>query len=422
MSPVPPVPDSLPAWLARLEGQHPRSIDLGLERVGKVADRLDLRDLRCPVITVGGTNGKGSTTALLVAILRAAGLRVGCYTSPHLLHFNERIAISGELASDADIVAALSAIEAARGDISLTYFEHTTLAAFLLFRQAGLDVAVLEVGMGGRLDAVNLIDADVAVVTSIGIDHVEWLGDTRELIAIEKAGIFRAGRPAICGDRDPPATLIDAAGQHQALLLRKGVDFDFRDDGSEWAFHDPKGVLPGLPTPLLALENAATALAALRQLPLNVSREAIAEGLRIATIAGRCERVRTSPELILDVAHNPQGASFFMAQLARMKPVSRTHAVFAVLADKDIAGVAEACLGHIDCWHVAGLPGPRGTNAEATAQLLRQNGMWVEACHATVYGALRRALAVSGCHDRIVVFGSFLTVAAAKQALAELGE
>ena len=210
---------TLDDWLSWLEKQHPNTIDLGLERAGQVADRLSLRAPGCPVITVGGTNGKGSTVATLISIFRAAGYRVGSYTSPHLLHFNERICIDGMPVDDATLIAAFEKIRAAQDDVSLTYFEFTTLAAFLIFREAGLDVVVLEVGLGGRLDAVNLVDADVAVVTSIGIDHVEYLGDTRELIAVEKAGIFRAARPAICGETSPPATLLDAADAMGAELV-----------------------------------------------------------------------------------------------------------------------------------------------------------------------------------------------------------
>ena len=221
---------TLDDWLSWLEQQHPKTIDLGLERAGQVADRLGLRTLGCKVITVGGTNGKGSTVATLVSICRAAGLRVGSYTSPHILHFNERICINDTPVDDVTLVRAFEKIRAVQGDVPLTYFEFTTLAAFLIFREAGLDVAVLEVGLGGRLDAVNLVDADVAVVTSIGIDHIEYLGDTREKIAVEKAGIFRAGRTAICGDDNPPDTLLEAAALTGATLICRGRDFGFRSE------------------------------------------------------------------------------------------------------------------------------------------------------------------------------------------------
>jgi dihydrofolate synthase/folylpolyglutamate synthase len=409
-------------WLRWLEVQHPTVIDLGLDRIGQVADRLDLRRLGCPVISVAGTNGKGSTTATLVSICHAAGLRVGSYTSPHLIHFNERICLNGEPVADALIVQALEAVDAAREGISLSYFEFTTLAAFYIFKAAALDVAVLEVGLGGRLDAVNLIDADVAIVTSIGIDHVDWLGDTRELIAVEKAGIFRAGRPAICGDREPPASLLAAAAERGSTLLVKGRDFDFLRDDEAWGFRDDHGILNGLPLPKLALDNAATALAALRQSGLPVSEQALRAGLAGAALAGRAERVASQPDIILDVAHNPHGAAFFMAQLEPGRAGQHTHAVFAMLNDKDIGGVLDACLGRIDAWHIASLDGPRGTPWAVLERLLLERGMVVASRSADVAGALRQARQAARANDRIVVFGSFYTVGAAKTALAGLGE
>jgi len=408
-------------WLRWLEVQHPKAIDLGLERIGRVAERLGLRQLGCPVISVGGTNGKGSTTATLVSIFRAAGLKVASYTSPHLIHFNERICLDGEPVADALIVQALDVVYAACGDTSLSYFEFTTLAAFYIFKAAAPDVAVLEVGLGGRLDAVNLIDADVAVVTSIGIDHVDWLGDTRELIAVEKAGIFRAGQPAICGDREPPASLLAAAADRGTRLLVKGRDFDFMQDGEGWAFRDDHGILGGLPLPRVALDNAATALAALRQSGLLVSEEALREGLAQAALAGRAEQVASEPDIILDVAHNPQGAAFFMAQLGAAKPGRRTHAVFAMLNDKDIGGVLDAFLGRVDAWHIASLDGPRGTPWAVLEQLLLERGMVVASRSADVASALQAARGQAQAADRIVVFGSFYTVGAAKTVLAGEG-
>lgn len=409
---------SLADWLAWLEQQHPRAIDLGLERVGEVADRLGLRHPGCPVITVGGTNGKGSTVATLVSICRAAGLRVGSYTSPHLLRFNERICLDGEPVGDAALVAAFERIEAARGAVSLTYFEFTTLAAFLLFREAGLDVLVLEVGLGGRLDAVNLIDADVAVVTSIGLDHTEYLGDSRERIAVEKAGIFRAGRPAICGDLEPPATLPEAAARVGAPLLRRGVDYGFEATGDGWRWWGPGRELSGLPRPALALENAATALAALFAAPLQLPETAVREGLRRAALAGRLQAVAQAPLLLLDVAHNPHGASFLMRQLSPARPGQRTLAVFAMLADKDAGGVMDACLGRIDAWHVATLAVPRGQTAAALAEMLLERGCNVAGTYGTVSAALAAARQQALPTDRILVFGSFYTVGAAQAALA----
>lgn len=409
---------SLADWLAWLERQHPKAIDLGLERAGQVADRLGLRQLGCPVITVGGTNGKGSTVATLVSIYRAAGLKVGSYTSPHLLRFNERICLDGEPVTDAQLLAAFERVEAARNEVSLTYFEFTTLAAFLIFAGASLDVAVLEVGLGGRLDAVNLIDADVAVVTSIGIDHVEYLGDSREQIAREKAGIFRSGKPAICGDDAPPAALAGAAASVGARLLFKGTDFDFRHDGDSWSWRSLGRELQGLPRPELALENAATALAALLAAPVAVAEAAIHEGLAAARLAGRLQAVAESPLILLDVAHNPHGARFLMQHLPAARPGQRTFAVFAMLADKDVAGVIDACLGRIDSWWPASLDVPRGANVELLSELLLERGCRIGGMYNAVSSALQAARQQAAPTDRILVFGSFYTVAAAQQALA----
>ncbi|MDQ8036202.1 MAG: bifunctional tetrahydrofolate synthase/dihydrofolate synthase [Pedobacter sp.] len=408
---------TLADWLSWLEVQHPKSIDMGLERAGQVADRLGLRQLGCPVITVGGTNGKGSTVATLVSIYKAAGMRVGSYTSPHILHFNERICLNAEPVADAVLVAAFEKIRAAQGDISLTYFEFTTLAAFLIFREAGLDVVILEVGLGGRLDAVNLVDADVAVVTSIGIDHVEYLGNTRELIAIEKAGIFRRGKPAICGDDSPPSTLLKAAEEQGAKLLRRGLDFGHHEEADSWSWHGAGHVLNRLPRPALALANAAVALAAVFAAPLTVSESALREGLRLAALPGRLQKVGESPLILLDVAHNPHGATFLMQQLPRAQPGQRTLAVFAMLADKDIAGVIAACAAHIDQWLVADLPVPRGEQAVNILPLLQAGGASVATAYPDVAAALLAARQQATATDRILVFGSFYTVAAAWQAL-----
>lgn len=409
---------SLQEWLSWLETQHPKTIELGLERVGLVADRLGIRDLNCPVISVAGTNGKGSTVAALVSIYCAAGLRTGSYTSPHLLHFNERICLDGAPVDDATLIDAFEKVQLAQADVSLTYFEFTTLAAFVIFREAALDIAVLEVGLGGRLDAVNLIDADVAVVTSIGVDHIEYLGTTREKIAIEKAGIFRHGKPAICGDENPPTTLLKAAQQSGAILSCKLHEFDFRDEGESWSWRDQQRALTGLPKPAVALDNAATALAALFAAPLVVSEAALREGLCQARLPGRLQSVALAPLVLLDVAHNPHGAAFLMRQLTPACGGNRTFAVFAMLADKDIAGVVDACLGRIDSWFVADLAVPRGAQAEQIVPLLRARGAHVGAAYRSVASALASARQQAQASDRILVFGSFHTVAAAQQALA----
>lgn len=406
---------SLLEWLQWLESHHPIAIDMGLARVGEVADRLQLRDLGCPVITVGGTNGKGSTVATLVGIYKAAGKRVGSYTSPHLIHFNERICLQGQSVSDEALVAAFEAIAAAQGDVSLTYFEFTTLAAFYIFKQAHLDIVVLEVGLGGRLDAVNLIDADVAVVTSIGIDHVEYLGNTREVIAIEKAGIFRKGKAAICGDEAPPSTLIEAAHHVGVSLQRRGVDYHFSEQSTSWIWQNANKTLSHLPKPALALENVATALTALFASPLQVSEEAIRLGLENVSLPGRLQRVAASPDILLDVAHNPHGARFLMQHLSSSVPGQRTFAVFAMLADKDIAGVIECCLGRIDSWFVAGLPVPRAASSHTIVPLLREQGCHVAGRYESVAKALAAARQQASAVDRIIVFGSFHTVAMALQ-------
>jgi dihydrofolate synthase/folylpolyglutamate synthase len=408
---------SLNEWLTWLEAQHPKAIDLGLERVGVVADRLRARELACPVISVAGTNGKGSTVATLVSIYRAAGLRVGSYTSPHLLHFNERICLDGQPVEDAVLVAAFEKIQAAQGDVSLTYFEFTTLAALVIFREAALDIVILEVGLGGRLDAVNLVGADVAVVTSIGIDHVEYLGDTREKIAIEKAGIFRAGKPAICGDINPPTSLRESAQYIGAVFIQKHRDFDFSDEGECWRWQDAQQTLSGLPKPALALDNAATALAAVFAAPLTIPETALREGLRQAALPGRLQTVAQAPLVLLDVAHNPHGAEFLMRQLAPAAKGQRSFAVFAMLADKDIAGVIDACLGHIDSWFVADLDVPRGAKAAQIKPLLLQRGGHIGGSYHQVVSALQAAREQAKASDRILVFGSFYTVAAAQKVL-----
>lgn len=407
---------SLSQWLHHLENQHHKAIDMGLARVQAVAQTADLLTLDCPVITVGGTNGKGSTVATLTAIYCAAGYKVGTYTSPHIIDFNERIAINNQPVSDELLIQAFNAVEAARAqsNISLTYFEFTTLAAFWIFKHAKLDIAVLEVGLGGRLDAVNIIDADVAVVTSIGLDHTDWLGDTREAISFEKAGIFRAHRPAIYGEINPPQPLVDHAQQLQAQLQIKHLHYQFQKQQNFWSFSSPLLNLTDLPMPNLAVDNVATALAAVQCAPLTVTEQAIKAGISQAKLAGRAERLHyKNIEIIADVAHNPHGASFFMQQLATTQ--GRTLAVFAMLADKDIAGTLAACLGRVDIWFVAGLDGTRGTTAEQIAPLLQNNGMYIGGKYQTVAAAMRAACQTAQAGDRILVFGSFYTVAAAKQ-------
>ncbi|MGE5665279.1 MAG: bifunctional tetrahydrofolate synthase/dihydrofolate synthase [Betaproteobacteria bacterium] len=417
-------PDSLAAWLAYIERLHARPIDLGLERVRVVAQRLGIR-FDCPVIVVGGTNGKGSTCAMLDAILRAAGYRTGLYTSPHLLHFNERARVVGVEASDAALIEQFAAVEAARGGTTLTYFEFTTLAILRLFALAKLDAVILEVGLGGRLDAVNIVDADVAVITSVDLDHMDFLGPTREHIGWEKAHIYRPGRPAICADPQPPARLIEVADNMGADLWRFGRDFNYSGDRQQWAYGGRRVRRSGLPYPALRganqLLNASGALAALEALAarLPVAQSAVREGLLRAQIPGRFQILPGQPAIILDVAHNPHAAAVLAQNLDAMGYFPETHAVFGMLADKDIVGVAARVASRIDRWHVVTLPGPRGTSAAALAAQLRAAGVAPEAIaeHASVESALEAAQGAVQPADRILAFGSFLTVADAMRAL-----
>ena len=418
-------PRTLAQWLAFIETLHPKSIALGLDRIAAVAARMALR-ITCPVITVAGTNGKGSTCAIAESIFRCAGYRTGLYSSPHLMRFNERVRIAGIEAEDAALAGAFAAVEAARdtGDgaaTPLTYFEYTTLAALHLFADARLDVLVLEVGLGGRLDAVNLVDADVAVVTTIGIDHVDWLGATREAIGREKAGIFRKGRIAICGDSDPPHSLVVAAQAAGASLWRTGIDYRYAVQRMQWRYEGPGGARYGLPLPALRgahqLANAATALAALDALRvrLPVAAGAVRDGLVHVELAGRFQVLPGRPAVVLDVAHNPQAAAVLSETLSTMGFFPRTLAVFGMLADKDIDAVVRAIAARIDCWYIAPLPGPRGALSARVASALAHAGVDAAAVHAhdDIAQAFEAARNAAGETDRIAAFGSFLTVGAA---------
>ena len=414
------MPRTLPDWLDYIERQHPKSIDMGLERVREVAQRLGLQRPAKKVITVGGTNGKGSTVAFIEAIACAAGWKVGTYTSPHLRRYNERVRIDRVDADDAALVAGFEAIEAARGDTLLTYFEYGTLAALWLFERARLDLAVLEVGLGGRLDATNLVDAYVAVVTTVDLDHQDYLGTEREAIGFEKAGIARAWKPLVLGEDDPPASVLRHAYAIGASAVRAGCDFFFdRLDAGHWAWREV-GYRIELPTPSLAapaqLRNAATAIAALRALGRPVPKAAIATGVADAHVPGRLQRFeRSGIEIVVDVGHNPQAARELAAWLQASPAQGHTHAVFAALGDKDVAGVVEALAGHITQWHLAGLEvaGPRGTGVEAFAQRLAGTAAAGGRHHVDVAAAIEAALAGAGPDDRLLVFGSFHTAAAA---------
>lgn len=404
---------SLAGWLDYIGRQHPQPIALGLERVAAVFARLDIA-ISCPVLTVGGTNGKGSTCAMLESILRAGGYRTGLYSSPHLLRYNERVRIAGREADDAALCEAFDAVERVRGAVPLTYFEFGTLAAFFLFSKANLDAAILEVGLGGRLDAVNVIDADCAVLTSIGIDHVEYLGDTRESIGREKAGIFRPGRPAVVADPEPPAPVVNTG----AKLLLLGRDFGYLSQGTQWSYWGPAGRRSGLAHPALRgaiqLRNASAALAALDALRerLPVAMQDVRRGLAEVSVPGRFQVLPGRPQVVLDVAHNPQAAAVLAANLGESGYAPETIAVFGMLRDKDIAGVVRAVAPRITRWHLASLPGERGAGADQLLAAIRQENIETPAFkHDSVAAALAAARSEAGEGDKIVVFGSFLTVA-----------
>ncbi|WP_323119790.1 bifunctional tetrahydrofolate synthase/dihydrofolate synthase [Burkholderia alba] len=420
---------TLDAWLSHLESAHPVGIDMGLTRIGQVKDALPLV-FDCPVITVGGTNGKGSTCAFLETILVRAGYKVGCHTSPHLLEFNERARVNGEVVADADLLPHFEAVEAARlslpEPVSLTYFEFTTLAIMHLFASRGLDAVILEVGLGGRLDAVNIVDADCAIVTSIDLDHVEYLGDTREKIAFEKAGIFRSGKPAICGDPAVPATLVDHAEAIGADLWLVGRDFRYEaqpgNERQQWSYLGREKRYPALAYPALRganqLINASAALAALEALRarLPVSAQDIRLGLANVELPGRFQVLPGQPAIVLDVAHNPHAAAVLGQNLGNMGFFPYTYAVFGAMRDKDIAGVLKHLAGEIDHWCVTDLPLPRAASAAELETALREAGVDEGADssvtrYASPAEAFRDALKRASDNDRIVVFGSFHTVA-----------
>jgi len=405
-------------WLQWQQSSHPQAIDPGLERVERVLGRTGWRRPEGSVITVGGTNGKGSCVAMLDAMLRAGGRRVGAFSSPHLEDYRERIRLDGQWVSEASLVAAFERISDACGSDSLTFFEYNALAALLVFESWAPDVTLLEVGMGGRLDAVNVVDADVAVVVSVGLDHMEWLGDDLASIAREKAGIFRSGRPAVCGMADPPPALLASAAELGARLQLRERDFAVREhaDGT-WDFADSSGRLERLPPPALRgvvqVGNAATALAALRTLAprLVLERSAIERGLREVRLPGRFQRVRSAAgiEWVLDVAHNPDAAAALAANLARWPVRGRTIAVCAMLADKDVAGVLEALRNGVDCWFAAATDGARGLGDAELAERAAAVGIaMIEG--GSVPEAMKRAAREACEGDRIVVFGSFHTV------------
>jgi len=431
-------------WLVYLETKHPNAIELGLERVAKVKQRLGLNPT-FPIIVVGGTNGKGSVCAMLESMLHAAGYCVGCYTSPHLLDYNERVRIGQRQASDAVLCAAFERVEQAcaathlkktdsrfpdhdeLSEISLTYFEFGTLAAMHCFIDQAVEVAILEVGLGGRLDAVNIFDHDCAVVTSIDLDHTEYLGDTREQIAYEKAGIFRVGKVAVFGDMDVPIAIRAQAQHVGAQLWCLGEQVSFTAGAQQWNYHGVSGTRSALPYPALRgalqLNNACTALAVLDALKsqLPVSMAAVRRGLVEVVLPGRFQVIPGRPTLILDVAHNPQAARTLAQNLADLPPCRKRFAVFAMLKDKDMASVACALKGQVDVWLVAGIDAPRGATSTELARVLHDEGVKSAVlAFDTLSDALQHACNEAVENDRIIAFGSFYTVAEVMRAQSAL--
>jgi len=410
--------DSLPAWLAWQETLHPQKIDLGLERAAAVADRMGLLQPDYGVITIAGTNGKGSSVALLAAILSAAGYRVGSYTSPHLLRYNERISICGHLATDGELCRAFECVDQSRGQETLSYFEFGTLAALYLFAAVDLDITLLEVGMGGRLDAVNIIDPDAALVTSIDIDHSAWLGADRETIGHEKAGIFRRGRPAICSDPEPPASLEKTAADLGARWFSLGQQFSCTLTGAAWNWQGPDSCYRQLPPPALAgvqqFDNAAGVLMALESLHerFPVQRQAIEQGLRSVTLPGRFQVLPGVLDVILDVAHNPASGRRLAQTLEEVPAGGRTWLVLGMLKDKDVAAFMESLVHTVDHWCLASLDVERGLPAVELRKMLPPG---VSDAHdfPSVAAACRYARSHAAAGDRVVVCGSFITVAEA---------
>ncbi len=401
------------------ESLHPSTIDLGLDRVREVLDRLALKTRDFQLITVAGTNGKGSSVAMLESILLAAGYRVGTYSSPHLFTYNERIRLDGHAVSDDMICDAFDRVDQARQSTSLTYFEFGTLAAIEIFYRAPLDVVILEVGLGGRLDATNVLDADVALVTTIDIDHVEWLGSDREAIGFEKSGIFRLGKAAVCGDINPPKSLLSHADSIGAPLYRAGVDFELSDHAEGWSWQGRKARIEGLPLPSLKgvfqKQNAAAVLMVLEQLSseLKVTREAICQGLLQVKLNGRMQMVLSEGGIqqIFDVAHNPQAARTLAETLQSEVQKGETFAVVGMLRDKDVAGVVQALVHVVDRWYVAGLDVSRGLTSNELVTILGEVGVNKPiTAYDGVLAAHQAALSVAEQQDRIVVFGSFYTV------------
>jgi len=416
-------PATLDAWLERIEACHPAEIELGLDRIKRVAGHLGIDLGQSRKVLIAGTNGKGSTVTMLDSILRAAGLTTGVYTSPHFLRYNERIRIGGEEVADALLCEQFARIETARGDTELTYFEYGTLAALLCFADAEPDVLLLEIGLGGRLDAVNIVDCDIAVVTSIALDHTDWLGNDREQIGREKAGIARPGKPLVCGDPEPPESVISLCTQLGVPLWLRNRDYGLIPEGKGWRWWGMNSAreavsYENLPQPELPLINAATVLQVLQLLVPEIATDRIEQGLGDARMTGRMQRIEL-PEgpCILDVAHNPEAAAYMAGRLEQDPVAGRTLLVIGMLADKDIDTVIEQLGGAIDLWYPVTLGGARGAKAGRLAGPIAANGGCVAAEHDRVADALTAARQAMAPGDRLLVAGSFVTVSDALVAL-----
>ena len=427
-----PAPEAPPAdlrldnWTQWLEARNPARIELGLDRPRRVLERLGLPPRNGPLITVAGTNGKGSVVATLDALAGSAGLRAGAYLSPHIHRFNERIRIGGQDVDDADLVQAFRAVAAAEGDDQLSYFEFTTLAAFWLFAREALDLWVLEVGLGGRLDAVNLLDADVAIISSVGLDHTDWLGESLDDIAAEKAGILRRGRPVLLGRTAARPVVRQAARTLEAPVLALGEQLTLAAQGRQWSLQGPALDVQQLPMPRLQgdvqLDNAALALAAWSAAGLPLTPALASDALLQVRLPGRCQVLRERPRVVLDTAHNREAAAALAQALDGLRTPGRTIAVLGMLAGKPVSAVVQAMDAQVAHWHCCGLPGPRGLTAEALAADLAELAGIRSARFPTVEAGLQAALDQAGPDDRIVVLGSFHTVEAALTLLADTGD
>ena len=431
MSQTPETPvtlETLEQWLVYLEQCHPSNIELGLDRVGEVAGKLSIAFPTTRIITVGGTNGKGSTVAMLCAIFEAAGFTTASYTSPHLLHYNERVRLGNRLATDEELCASFTAVEKARQDIQLTYFEFGTLAAFQLIAEQQPDYAVLEIGLGGRLDAVNILEPDIAIVTNVALDHTDWLGDTREAIGVEKAGIFRKGKPALVGEKQIPHTVLDQAATVGAELFQNGTDFRIRQNGSTWDWEGRNAqgeevVISGLPVNDFPLDNCATVLQAVQLLEPGIEKAIIDDGFRTATLTGRFQVEDRGYPLILDVAHNPHAAKRVQEQIEMRFPDHELLVVVAMLADKNYPEVLDVFAELKPSWFVAGIQEERGLEAKILYNYLSETEAGSASSFTTIGEAFTAAeasaktLQQTGHKTAILVTGSFFTVAAVLELL-----